>query len=73
MYCRNYTGTVSRVLYREVCYTVSLFGRFHYQRFTVCLLPIRVSVTCIHTVLLCAYVHTVLLMCVSCYRCATVI
>ena len=32
MYCRNYTGTVSDVLCREVCYTVSLFGRVHYQR-----------------------------------------
>ena len=31
MYCRNYTGTVSRVLCREVYYTVSLFGRVHYQ------------------------------------------
>ena len=31
MYCRNYTGTVSPVLYREVYYTVSLFGRVHYQ------------------------------------------
>jgi hypothetical protein len=26
MYCRNYTGTVSHVLCREVGYTVSLFG-----------------------------------------------
>ena len=33
MYCRNYTGTVSLVLCGEVCYTVSLFGRVHYQRF----------------------------------------
>ena len=33
MYCRNYTGTVSHVLCREVYYTVSLFGRVHYQRF----------------------------------------
>ena len=33
MYCRNYTGTVSRVLCREVYSTVSLFGRVHYQRF----------------------------------------
>ena len=32
MYCRNYTGTVSFVLCREVYYTVSLFGRVHYQR-----------------------------------------
>ena len=37
MYCRNYTGTVSRVLCREVYYTVSSSGRVHYQRFTVCL------------------------------------
>ena len=31
MYCRNYTGTVSHVLCREVCYTlhVSLLGRVH--------------------------------------------
>ena len=33
MYCRNYAGTVNRVLCREVCYTVSLFGRALYQRF----------------------------------------
>ena len=33
MYCRNYTETVSHVLCREVYYTVSLFGRVHYQRF----------------------------------------
>ena len=26
MYCRNFTGTISCVLCREVCYTVSLFG-----------------------------------------------
>ena len=26
MYCRNYTGTASCVLCREVDYTVSLFG-----------------------------------------------
>ena len=32
MFCRNYTGTKSRVLCREVCYTVSLLGRLHYQR-----------------------------------------
>ena len=30
MYFRNYTGTVSCVLSREVYYTVSLFGRVHY-------------------------------------------
>ena len=36
MYCRNYTGTISRVLCREVYYfAVSLFGRVHYRRFTV--------------------------------------
>ena len=34
MYCRNYTGTISHVLCREVCYTVSLFGGVHHQRFT---------------------------------------
>ena len=28
MYCRNYTGTVSRVLCREVYYTVSFVERF---------------------------------------------
>ena len=33
MYCRNYTGTVSPVLCKEVYYTVSLFGRVHNQRF----------------------------------------
>ena len=33
MSCRNYTGTVDHVLCREVYYTVSLFGRVHYQRF----------------------------------------
>ena len=33
MYCRNYTGTISCVLCREVHHTVSLFGRVHYQRF----------------------------------------
>ena len=33
MYCRNYTGTISRVLSKEVYYTVSLFGRVPYQRF----------------------------------------
>ena len=33
MYRRNYTGTISHVLCREVYYTVSLFGRVHYQRF----------------------------------------
>ena len=33
MYCRNYTGTVSLVLCREVYYTVSSCGRVHYQRF----------------------------------------
>ena len=33
MYCRNYAGTVSCVLCREVYYTVSLFGRVHYRRF----------------------------------------
>ena len=27
------TGTISHVLYREVCYTVSVFGRVHYRRF----------------------------------------
>ena len=32
MYCRNYTGTISHVLCREVCYSVSLFGRDHYWR-----------------------------------------
>ena len=31
MYFR--TETISRVLCREVCYTVSLFGRVHYRRF----------------------------------------
>ena len=35
MCCGNYTGNVSRVLCREVYYTVSLFGRVHYLRFTV--------------------------------------
>ena len=35
MYCRNYTGTISHVLCREVYYTVSSFGRVHYQRCTV--------------------------------------
>ena len=29
MYCRNYTGTVRRVLFGEVYCTVSLFGRVH--------------------------------------------
>ena len=29
MYCRNYTGTLSCVLSREVYCTVSLFGRVH--------------------------------------------
>ena len=33
MYCRNYTGTVSHVLCREVYYTVSFLGSVHYQRF----------------------------------------
>ena len=33
MYCRNYTGTVSRVLCREVYYTVSFLGRVHYRSF----------------------------------------
>ena len=33
MYCRNNTGTLSRVLCREVYYAVSLFGRVHHQRF----------------------------------------
>ena len=33
MYCRNYTGTVSHVLCREVYYTVSLCERVHYRRF----------------------------------------
>ena len=35
MYCRNYAKTTSCVLCREVYYTVSLFGRVHYQRFHV--------------------------------------
>ena len=30
--CRYYIGTVSCVLCREVCYSVSLFGRVQYQR-----------------------------------------
>ena len=34
MYCRNYAGTVSRVLCREVYYTVSLSGRFTIGGFT---------------------------------------
>ena len=33
MYCRNYTGTVSHVLCREVYCTLSVSGRVHYQRF----------------------------------------
>ena len=32
-YDRNETRTTSRVLCREVYYTVSIFGRVHYQRF----------------------------------------
>ena len=32
MYSRNYTGTSSHVLCREVYYTVFLFGRVHYRR-----------------------------------------
>ena len=35
MYCRNYTGTVSHVLCREVYYTVSLFGESTIGSFTV--------------------------------------
>ena len=35
MHCRNYTGTISCVLCREVYYTVPLFGRAHHRRFTV--------------------------------------
>ena len=33
MYCRNYIGTRSHVLCREVYYILFLFGRVHYQRF----------------------------------------
>ena len=33
MYCVNWNWDCKSVLCREVCYTVSLFGRVHYQRF----------------------------------------
>ena len=44
MYCRNYTGTVSRALCREVYCTVSLFGRVHYQRFSPAIVCLEVCV-----------------------------
>ena len=43
MYCRNYTGTVSRVLCREVYYTESLFGRVHYQRLHCSILSLTLA------------------------------
>ena len=42
MYCRNYTGSVSHVLCREVYCTVPLLGRVHYQR-VHCASAIRVN------------------------------
>ena len=50
MYCRNYTVTVSRVLCREVYYTVSFFGRVHYQLEVLLYVYIRTYV--------CTYVRT---------------
>ena len=44
MYCRNYAGTVSRVLCREVYYTVSLFGGVHYWRS-----HLTYNLLCMHT------------------------
>ena len=57
MYCRNYTGTVSHVLCREVYYTVSLFGRVHYQR-VHCVHPTKHSTHAVHT-----YTHAQMTLC----------
>ena len=60
MYCRNYTGTASLVLCREVYYTVSSFGRVHYQRFHCTHVLVHV-----HTYVR-MYVHVQVRVCVTC-------
>ena len=44
MYCRNYTGIVSCVLCREVCFTVTLIWRVHHRRFTVQIIHVSLEV-----------------------------
>ena len=67
MYCRNHTGTVRRVLCREVYFTVSLFGRVHYMRFHLkWFQPIRTILVYIYVI--CITNTRVVGICQQCYN-----